>query len=249
MQYKEYGSQNNKVVILLHGGGLSWWNYRDAAIQLQNDYHIVIPILDGHAECDKDFSTIEDNAAEIISFIDDMFGGSVLLISGLSLGGQILLEMLSQRKDICRFAMIESALVIPSEVTRALIKPAFGSCYGLIRQKWFSKLQFHSLRIDPKLFDDYYRDTCRITRHNMIAFLQENAVYSMKETLKESTAEIHLFVGEKENKNILHSAEKIHAVVKNSTVHVLCGLYHGEFSINFPQRFVDELKTIVHHQS
>ena len=83
----------------------------------------------------------------------------------------------------------------------------------------------------------------------MIAFLQENAVYSMKETLKESTAEIHLFVGEKENKNILHSAEKIHAVVKNSTVHVLRGLYHGEFSINFPQRFVDELKTIVHHQS
>ena len=98
-------------------------------------------------------------------------------------------------------------------------------------------------------FDDYYRDTCRITRHNMIAFLQENAVYSMKETLKESTAEIHLFVGEKENKNILHSAEKIHAVMKNSTVHVLRGLYHGEFSINFPQRFVDELKTIVHHQS
>lgn len=249
MQYKEYGEQNSEVIILLHGGGLSWWNYRDAAIQLQNDYHIILPILDGHAESDKDFSTIEDNAAEIIAFIDERFDGSVLLIGGLSLGGQILLELLSQRKDICQYAMIESALVIPSKVTRTLIKPAFGSCYGLIRQKWFSKLQFQSLRLPQKLFSDYYRDTCGITRQNMIAFLQENAVYSLKASLKESTAEIHVFVGEKENKSMLLSAEKIHAGTKDSVFHVLKNMYHGEFSINYPEQYVKELKAIIAQQS
>ena len=30
MMVIEYGKQNKKVVLLLHGG-LSWWNYRDAA--------------------------------------------------------------------------------------------------------------------------------------------------------------------------------------------------------------------------
>lgn len=43
----------------------------------------------------RDFTTIESNAAEIISFIDAELGGSVLLIGGLSLGGQVLLELLS----------------------------------------------------------------------------------------------------------------------------------------------------------
>ena len=48
MNYKEYGKQNKDVVILLHGGGLSWWNYREEAEMLQNDFHVIIPILDGH---------------------------------------------------------------------------------------------------------------------------------------------------------------------------------------------------------
>ena len=159
------------MIILLHGGGLSWWNYREVAELLQADYHVILPILDGHAGSDRDFTTIEDNAKEIIEFIDEQFDGSVLLIGGLSLGGQILVEILSQRKDICQNAIVESALVLPSKFTYSMIKPAFGSCYGLIRYKWFSKLQFQSLRIKPDLFEDYYRDTCGISKKNMISFL------------------------------------------------------------------------------
>ncbi len=245
MQYKEYGKQNRDVIILLHGGGLSWWNYRDVSERLQNDFRVIIPILDGHTGSDKNFTTIEDNAAEIISFIDDKLEGSALLIGGLSLGGQILLEMLSQRKSICRFAMVESAAVIPSKLTYSLIKPAFGSCYGLIRQKWFSKLQFRSLRMRPELFHDYYPDTCGITKQNMIAFLQESSMYFMKKPLAECMAEIHLFVGERENKRILLSARKLHETLEKSSLHVLPTMYHGEFSLNHANLYVKELYTIV----
>ena len=27
MEYKEYGSKNNDTIVLLHGGGLSWWSH------------------------------------------------------------------------------------------------------------------------------------------------------------------------------------------------------------------------------
>ncbi len=245
MKYKEYGKQNHKVIILLHGGGLSWWNYRETAECLQKDYRIIIPILDGHTESDRNFTTIKDNAMEIISFIDTEFEGSVLLIGGLSLGGQILLEMLSQRRAICRFAIIESALVIPSKLIYLLIKPTIECCYGLICQKWFSKLQFRSLRIKTELFNDYYRDTCGITKKNMIAMLQENSMYFMKGSLEQCTAEIHLFVGEREQKNILLSARKLHKTLEKSTLHVLPCMYHGEFSINYPKLYVKELCNII----
>lgn len=94
----------------------------------------------------------------IIEFVNSKLGGSVIMMGGLSLGGQILLEILSQRKDICKYAIVESVLVIPSKFTYSMIKPAFGSCYGLIKYKWFSKLQFKSLRIKSNLFDEYYKD-------------------------------------------------------------------------------------------
>ena len=48
-------------------------------------------------------------------------------------GVQILLEMLSQRKDICAYALVESAAVIPSKLTNLLIAPTFGGSYGLMK--------------------------------------------------------------------------------------------------------------------
>ena len=176
MNYAEYGKGNSNVIILLHGGGLVIGGISDKKLDLkciQTNYHIIIPILDGHAGSDKRFTTIENNALEIIEFINDKLDGSVLLIGGLSLGGQILLEILSHRKDICKYAIVESALVIPSKFTYFMIKPAFGSCYGLIKYKWFSKLQFKSLRIKQHLFDNYYKDTCAITNGRYDCFLQE----------------------------------------------------------------------------
>ena len=31
MRYIEYGKENNNIIFLLHGGGLSWWNYEEVA--------------------------------------------------------------------------------------------------------------------------------------------------------------------------------------------------------------------------
>lgn len=245
MNYVEYGKENNDVIILLHGGGLSWWNYKEVAEILQTDYHVILPILDGHADSDKSFTTIKNNASEIIEFINSKFGGSVLLIGGLSLGGQILLEILSERKDICKYAIVESALVIPAKFTYYMIKPTFGGCYGLISYKWFSKLQFKSLRIKQDLFDDYYKDTCGISKSDMIAFLQENSIYSLQENIGECVANVHVFVGEKENHKMRKSATKIHDKFKNSFIHILPKMHHGEFSINHADDYGRKLLEIV----
>ena len=70
MKTVEFGKQNSDVIMLLHGGGLSWWNYKAEAELLQSRYHVVLPILDGHAGRDNDFISIEKNADQLISFID-----------------------------------------------------------------------------------------------------------------------------------------------------------------------------------
>lgn len=46
MQFREFGEAKREKLVLLHGGGLSWWNYRETAEILKNDFHIVLPILD-----------------------------------------------------------------------------------------------------------------------------------------------------------------------------------------------------------
>ncbi|MBQ4290985.1 MAG: alpha/beta hydrolase, partial [Clostridia bacterium] len=49
MRYLEYGPAELKPILLFHGGGLSVWNYREAARLLESDFHVVLPFLDGHA--------------------------------------------------------------------------------------------------------------------------------------------------------------------------------------------------------
>ena len=171
--------------------------------------------------------------------------GSVLLIGGLSLGGQILLEMLSQRAELCPYALVESAAVLPSRLTNALIAPAFGSSYGLIRNKAFSRLQFQSLHIKPELFEDYYRDTCLIRKQDMIAFMKASTSYAMKDSLRDTAAKVHIYVGEKETGEILRSAEAICRALPSGRLHRLPGLRHGEFSINHADRYTDAVRQIV----
>ena len=238
MTVVEYGQQNPNVILLLHGGGLSWWNYREVAARLLERYHVVIPVLDGHADSDVPFTTIEDNAARLISYIDDRFDGRVLAIGGLSLGGQVAVEILSQRKDICQYALIESALVKPTKLTAALIGPTFGMSYGLIKQKWFAKLQADYLGIPRDLFDDYFRDTCKISKANMIAFLKSNSLYASKPGLPETRAKVKIVAGSKEQKNIRDSAKLLHSTILGSELDILPGLRHGDLSINKPEYYV-----------
>jgi len=245
MRYVEYGTQNPETIILLHGGGLSWWNYREVAQLLADRYHVVLPILEGHADSDAPFVSIEENASKIIAYIDQHFGGKVLALGGLSLGGQIAVEILTQRPDICRYALIESALVKPMKLTHALVRPTFGMSYGLIKQKWFAKLQAAYLGIPKKLFRDYYRDTCKITKENMIAFLQSNSAYSIRPALRNTQAKVHIVFGSKEQSSIRTSGKLLHDMTPGSTLESLSGFRHGDLSLNYPDQYVQMLLSLI----
>ena len=237
MKTVEFGQHNPDVVLLLHGGGLSWWNYREAAALLADRFHVVVPVLDGHAGSGDAFATIEENAARIIRYVDDHFGGQVLALAGLSLGGQITVEMLTQQPDIARYALIESPLVKPSKLTARLIGPSLDMSYGLIRKKWFAKLQFAYLGLPWALFDDYYRDTCSIRKDDMTAFLRANSTYQIKPGLSGVRAKVKIVAGSREQKSIRDSARLLHEAIPGSSLEILKGFRHGQLSVCKPREY------------
>lgn len=237
MQVVEYGRENRDVILLLHGGGLSWWNYQTAAERLREKYRVILPILDGHAGSDRVFTTIEDNAAAVIDYIDVHFGGRIALLGGVSLGGQIAAEILAQRPDICRTAVLESVSAIPVPMTEKLVEPMMAMSYGLIRKPWFARWQFRALGIDGRWQEDYYRDTCAVSRESMTAFLRTNAAYEARQELGRTTAKVLVLVGEREPQHMLRSARKLRELMPGSTPEVLPGLGHGQYAINHGEAF------------
>ena len=227
--------------MLLHGGGFSWWQYQAQMDLLCENYHVVLPILDGHAGSDADFTSIEDNAKRLLDYIDKTYGGSVFLIAGLSLGGQILLEMLALRKDICQYAIVESAAIIPDKLTAGLVAPLFSMNFLLIKKKWFAKMQFCYLGIRADLFEHYYGDTVKLSKQNLIAFIKASSLYQVKKNLKNSLARVRIIVGEKETKKMHASARYLHDLLPDSRLEIKAGLAHGQYAINQPDLYVKEL--------
>ena len=241
MKVVEVGQENQDVIVLLHGGGLSWWQYQAQMDLLCENYHVVLPILDGHAGSDADFTSIEDNAKRLLDYIDKTYGGSVFLIAGLSLGGQILLEMLALRKDICQYAIVESAAIIPDKLTAGLVAPLFSMSFPLIKKKWFAKVQFCYLGIRADLFEHYYGDTVKLSKQNLIAFTKASSLYQVKKNLKNSLARVRIIVGEEETKKMHASARYLHDLLPDSRLEIKAGLAHGQYAINQPDLYVKEL--------
>ena len=91
------------------------------------------------------------------------------------------MEMLSQRNNICEFAIIESTLALPTNATAMLVKPVFSLFYPLVKKRWYAKLQCKALHIRDSLFEDYFRDSSQIKKDDMICIFEgQRCVYGQR---------------------------------------------------------------------
>ncbi|NLE89836.1 MAG: alpha/beta hydrolase, partial [Dehalococcoidales bacterium] len=121
MIFKEFGDKNAPAIIFLHGGGLSWWSWEAQIERLQKNYRVITPVIDGHGDAwNTIFAGIKKTAESVINYIKEHCNGQVFALCGLSLGAQIVVEVLSKEPGIAENAVIESALVYPFKLTVAL---------------------------------------------------------------------------------------------------------------------------------
>ena len=114
MKFHEFGDKNLPPILLIHGGGSSWWNYLRQARILSEEYRVILPTLNGHGEeYHLDYVSTEDSALEILDYIKANCGGKLFAIGGVSLGGQIAMELLFLDSEIAEKAIIDGSLCIP----------------------------------------------------------------------------------------------------------------------------------------
>lgn len=232
MTYKEFGDSIRPTIILLHGGGLSWWSFTDLIHLLKEKYHIVAPIIDGHGEDgETTFVSIQDSAQKLIQYIDEKHQGKVHAICGLSLGAQIVVDILSKRADIAKYAVIESALVVPLGGATRFIAKSSGLFYGLIRQKWFARIQAKALYVKDSLFAQYYSDSQNISKESLINISASNADYSVPNTLKITKAKVLIIIGGEEVRIMDKSVRKLISMLPQAQVCIVPGMKHGELSL------------------
>ncbi len=75
----------------------------------------------------------------------------------------------------------------------------------------------------------------------MIAFLKANSKYHVRSDIRKSNAKVLILVGDREQKKMIVSAQKLNAMISGSVLKILKGYTHGDISLNHPKEYVEGL--------
>ena len=246
MMFMEFGDKELPTIILLHGGGLSYWSLLSIVEGMKEDYHVVTPIIEGHGDNGNEtFISIEQSADNLLAYIDRVCNGKVFLLGGLSLGAQIVIEVLSRRDNVSQYAILESPLVIPIKGLTTLTVPMFKLFYGLVKVKWFSKKQGKALFVPENMFERYYYDSQKITKQSLINITLSNGNYVLKRDIENTKAKVMIIVGDKERGIMKKSAQTLNSKIPNSKLYIAKKMKHGELSLAYPTEYIRTIEEFI----
>lgn len=248
MKFHEFGDKNLPPILLIHGGGSSWWNYLRQARILSHKYHVILPTLNGHGEeYQKDYISTEDSAQEILNYVRQNCGGKLFAVGGVSLGGQIAMELLSLDSDIAEKAIIDGSLCIPQpRLARScnLLVSLFGK---LMFSKSACKLQLSIMnKIYPQLaypdeIKNYFIEDLPRTPIKTLVTIYKTYMgnYKLKNRISKSKAQALYIYGEKELNCVKESARFFQKLHPNTILYEAKGYNHSYLSAYLPQEWID----------
>ena len=257
MIFHEFGDKKFPHILLIHGGGNSWWNYLRQARMLSDKYHVILPTLDGHGEeYQKEYISTENSAQQILEYIKNNCDGKLFAVGGVSLGGQIAIELLSLDSYIAEKAIIDGSICIPQpKLARicTIIVKQFGK---IMFSKSASKIQLGLMKkmypnmAYPEEIENYYiEDMPRIPIKTLVTIYQTYmGRYRLKDTITESKAQVLYIYGEKEMKCVKESAKLFQKMHPDCTLYEAKGYNHGYLSAYLPLEWMELVNHILIRQ-
>lgn len=246
MKFHELGEKTNPHIMLIHGGGNSWWNYLRQARVLSEHYHVILPTLDGHGEeYATNYQSTEDSAEKLINYIDANCAGHLCLLCGVSLGGQIVIEMLSIRKDITKKAIIDGCICYPQPKMAKICILSIRFFHKMMFGRTACQLQLSMLRLLPKMrfseeLEKYYIQDMPLLRKETLYTIYHTYMeeYCLKESVCQTTAQVMYWYGSKEMKCVKKSALLFQNLVPSCKIYEAKGYNHGYLAIYLPEEWL-----------
>ena len=240
MNFRTYGKEEAPLLLLIPGLGVSYEIFLPLIGLLEDRFRIVAVEVDGFILGSHTiFTSIDDQASQVIEYIKTQQSGEIACAYGLSLGGKILSRVLERDEVIIRHSVLDAAplLSLPSWLVDPLKYIQAANVWTCYHWTGFWKWLFRSHYFDILL------DECRKVYPfggNKSVLDGYTSVYT--NTLKRiSGNDIHYWYGTKEAfvaKPQVKHLEVLHPALK---VKVFNKMNHGQLLIDHPDKVADRL--------
>lgn len=216
---KETGEENMETIIFLHGGGLAGWMW-NKQLEAFSDYHCIVPDLPEHGKSVevKPF-TMKGAAEMIIDIIQNQAHNGKVHLVGISLGAQIIVQILSIAPEVVDHVLISGMLVrsIPHTETFLKLLNYLIRAYEPVKDTdFFIKANMRTYNMPKSIFNEFKESTHLIKPASLNRILKENMLFKMPDGLEKANVPVLVMTGQKDYRIIKESAKDLLNVLPNS---------------------------------
>ena len=240
MDFQIYGKEGGPTLLLIPGLGVSHEIFLPLIDLLKDRYFIVAAGIDGFLlGKESAFTSVDDQAGQIIRYVKENLDGQLDVAYGLSLGGKILSRMLERDEIVIDHAIMDAAPLLPLpkwsvDPLRYYQSLNVWTCYH-----WtgFWKWLFHSHYFDVLL--DECRKVWPYGRGKAVRDGYKDVYTHKLESIH--GADIHYWYGTKEAFVARPQARHLRELCPEAHVEVFPGMNHGQLLIDRPEEIVKRI--------
>lgn len=209
-----------------------------------SDYHCIVPDLPEHGKSINEGPlSLTDCADRIANLIESRANNSKAHVVGHSLGGKVVVELLSRRPDLVDHAVAASALSRPMFLLNLIHRPyIYKLSVAMIRNKGLLSLTAKQFKFPDKFYVENFKEDCnRLTPDSLYWIYDQLYQYQKIPTgLVNANVPTLIVAGEKEPKAMKQSVTDIVQALPKSKGILIKGADH-----TYPWAAYDEFNKII----
>lgn len=243
MNFRTFGNTTAPTLMLIPGLGVSYEIFLPLIELVQDRFHVIAVEVDGFTlDRYTDFTSVDDQARQIVEYVREHHGAHLNVAYGLSLGGKILSRVLERNELVIDHAVLDAAPLLP--LPRWLVGPLrylqcanVWTCYHwtgfwrwVLRSHYFDVLLDECRKVYPfggsKAVLDGYKS------------VYTNRLESI------SGSDIHYWYGTQEAFVAKPQTKHLKELCPEVRIEVFKGLNHGQLLVDHPDRVASMLEQI-----
>lgn len=250
MKYFEYGKDNKELVVILHGGGVSYQGAEPTVQTVARKYHVILAAYDGFnpSEPETEFVSVQSEAKRLGDYIVENYGGHIDILYGISYGGRVLMGVLADKRLTIATTIADGISLkdypnIKSKVGKDIYCFFFTGFFymmmadpGPVRTKFLCKVTGRSPEEANRLL--YRRATWKSWKNQDYCLIGKKTDYSVF-----GRTDMHLWYGINGavDKKLSASLEKLKEQGYPFQYKIFTELGHGGLAGELPERFLEEM--------
>lgn len=240
MNFRTLGNKVAPTLMLIPGLGVSYEIFLPLIGLLEDRFHIIAVEVGGFTlDRHTDFTSVDDQASQIVEYVKEHHAGHLDVAYGLSLGGKILSRVLERNEVVIDHAVMDAAPLLP--LPRWLVGPLrYLQCANV----WTC---YHWTGFWRWVFRSHYFDVLLDECRKVYPFGGSKAVldgYKSVYTNKLGSitgADIHYWYGTLEAFVAKPQARHLKALCPEAHIEIFKGLNHGQLLIDHPDQVAERI--------